>query len=140
MGRIIVNIMPKQARTEANDQEMLDAAHKAGLSRVTRVSSGRRLYLFVDGDITDADLERVRRAVTNEMLADGEDVTGVFVGGAHMAMDDDDWDAYASGVGAMAPIPEGAGQHEPKTVGHREVSPEQTRDLTGGVYLADDES
>lgn len=138
MGRIIVNIMPKQAHTQANDQQLLDAVHGAGLTRVTRVTPGRRMYLFVDGDITDADLERVRRAVTNSLLEEGEAVTGVFIGGTHMAMDDDDWDAYASGVGAMAPIPSGAGRHDPKSVGHAHVSPEQTRDLTGGVYLGDE--
>jgi len=53
---------------------------------------------------------------------------------------DDDWDAYEAGIGAVAPIPEGAGRHEARRTTHHDVDLARATDTSStGVYTGEDD-
>lgn len=135
MGRIIVNVMPNPDLVKGRADDIVEALTKAGVERLTSVRPGRRYYLYVDGEATPEDLEAVRQAAL-ETLVDPktEALTGVFIGGTHLTEDEDDWDYFESGIGAIAPIPEGAGRHEPKHVGHGPIDLARLDTAAGDPY------
>ena len=84
MATIIIEVMPKR--------ELLDPAGKAvhrsllrdGTSHFSDVRIGKRFELSVDGEVTDAHLEKAR-TIADELLSNGviEDVVDIRVEEAH---------------------------------------------------------
>lgn len=142
MGRIIVNVMPTSEAPGANAQAAMARIGELGYDEFTRVRIGRRFLLTVDGDVTDAHLLRARE-LGDQIAPEGFAVTAVHSEGETIvagATDDDDWDIYEAGIGAMAPIPEGAGQHEGRRTAHHDIALDQHVEGFGtGVYTGEDD-
>lgn len=78
MGRIVVEVMPKNVVLDPQGKAIAAELPAAGLAEVRSVRQGKRFEIEVDGEVDDALLARVRQ------LADGllantalEDVTRV---------------------------------------------------------------
>ncbi|VXC31505.1 phosphoribosylformylglycinamidine synthase subunit PurS [Nocardioides sp. AX2bis] len=61
MPRVVVDVMPKPEILDPQGKAVLGALPRLGFSGVTDVRQGKRFELEVDGEVTDAVLEDVRR-------------------------------------------------------------------------------
>ena len=61
MARYVVDVMPKPEILDPQGKAVLGALPRLGFSGVTDVRQGKRFELEVDGEVTDAVLEDVRR-------------------------------------------------------------------------------
>ncbi|WP_409484691.1 hypothetical protein [Arsenicicoccus dermatophilus] len=136
MGRIVVNAMPTaespDGRARAADQ---------GFGEFTRVREGKRLLLSVAGPVTEAHLARARE-LGARLVGEGYEVTGVHGEGSTVVVGSmDEWDeVYAEGIGAIAPIPAGAGEHVGRHHGRADVALDQRVEGFGtGVYAGEDD-
>ncbi|SDR93682.1 phosphoribosylformylglycinamidine synthase subunit PurS [Agrococcus carbonis] len=80
MALIVVDVMPKAEILDPQGKAVTRALARLGHEAVGDVRVGKRFELRVEGEVTDALLERVR-GVANEVLANTviEDVVGVSV-------------------------------------------------------------
>lgn len=141
MARIVVNVMPTAEAADAEGRAALPRAAELGFDEFTRIRPGLRYVLSVPGELTEAALARARELGQHLAPVDHE-VVAVYAEGATVtvASDDDDWDAYGEGIGAMAPIPEGAGRHEGRAWAHHEVDLEHAVEgYSTGVYTGEDD-
>lgn len=62
MGRVVVDVMPKPEILDPQGKAVVGALARLGFSDLQGVRQGKRFELEVDGEVTDAVLERVREA------------------------------------------------------------------------------
>lgn len=141
MGRIVVNIMPTADAPDAEGHEALPRAVELGYGEFTRIRQGRRFVLSTPGEVTEELLARAR-ALGDALAPEHHEVAGVHAEGATITVGDydDDWDAYDAGIGAVAPIPEGAGRREVRRTAHHDVDLARVTDTSStGVYTGEDD-
>ncbi|WP_050346832.1 hypothetical protein [Arsenicicoccus sp. oral taxon 190] len=141
MARIVVNVMPSADGPDAEGHAALPRAAELGFAEFTRIRQGRRYVLSVPGVVTAAHLARAGE-LGAQLSPEGFEVTGVHPEGASIVVGDhdDDWDAYEDGIGAIAPIPEGAGRREGRTTTHHDVELDHGVEEFGtGVYSGEDD-
>ncbi|WP_392468671.1 hypothetical protein ACF3NS_06455 [Arsenicicoccus cauae] len=141
MGRIVVNIMPTADAPDAEGHEALPRAVELGYGEFTRIRQGRRFVLSAPGEVTEELLARAR-ALGDALAPEHHEVAGVHAEGATITVGDydDDWDAYDAGIGAVAPIPEGAGRREVRRTAHYDVDLARVTDTSStGVYTGEDD-
>ena len=80
MGRVVVDVMPKPEILDPQGKAVANALPRLGFEGFTSVRQGKRFELEVDGEVTEAVLDAVRRAaqtlLSNPVI---EDVVGVTV-------------------------------------------------------------
>jgi phosphoribosylformylglycinamidine synthase len=62
MGRIVVDVMPKPEILDPQGKAIAGALPRLGFDVFTGVRQGRRFELEVDGDVTEAHLDKARQA------------------------------------------------------------------------------
>ena len=79
MATILVHVMPKPEILDPQGKAVGAALARLGFAGVGQVRQGKRFELTVEGDVTDALLERVREAATavlsNPVIEDVVEVT-----------------------------------------------------------------
>jgi len=145
MGTVVVEVMPKSQMRDAQGAALLETLAGEGFAAFSDVRQGKRFVLSVDGPVTPSVLAAAEKAAAQVLVdPDGEDVVSVRAAGDSDGLDDDvsdAWDDMPEFWAAEAPIPEGAGQHDPKRLPRRtEVSAEHLRHVEAGSYYgrADD--
>jgi phosphoribosylformylglycinamidine synthase PurS subunit len=64
MGRVVVDVMPKPEILDPQGSAVAGALDRLGFSEFAAARQGKRFELEVDGEVTDAVLERARQAAT----------------------------------------------------------------------------
>jgi phosphoribosylformylglycinamidine synthase len=62
MGRVVVDVMPKPEILDPQGKAVAGALARLGFTELTGARQGKRFEIEVDGDVTEAVLERVREA------------------------------------------------------------------------------
>ena len=62
MGRVVVDVMPKPEILDPQGKAVAAALPRLGFDAITSVRQGKRFELEVDGEITPAVIEHIRRA------------------------------------------------------------------------------
>ena len=79
MATILVHVMPKPEILDPQGKAVGSALARLGFEGIESVRQGKRFELTVEGDVTDALLERVREAATavlsNPVIEDVVEVT-----------------------------------------------------------------
>ena len=80
MSTIIIDVMPKRELLDPAGKAVHRALQQDGHSDITAVRMGKRFELTIDGDVTEAHLEKAR-ALADDLLSNGviEDVVGIRV-------------------------------------------------------------
>ena len=78
MGRIVVEVMPKQEILDRQGKAVVGSLPRLGFEQFTAVRQGRRFELTVEGEVTEADLAAAREAA-DKLLSNPiiEDVVSV---------------------------------------------------------------
>lgn len=77
MARIVVNVMPKTEILDPQGQAALRALGRIGVTGVTDVRQGKRFEIDVEGELSDAELDRMARTLfANTVIEDYEIVSG----------------------------------------------------------------
>ena len=80
MARVVVDVMPKPEILDPQGKAVANALPRLGFDGFTSVRQGKRFELEVDGEVTEAVLDAVRRAaetlLSNPVI---EDVVGITV-------------------------------------------------------------
>ena len=89
MGRVVVDVMPKPEILDPQGKAVANALPRLGFEGFTSVRQGKRFELEVDGEVTEAVLDAVRRAaetlLSNPVIEDVVAVTVVGEAGAERA-------------------------------------------------------
>lgn len=138
MGTVVVDVMPKAENVDPQ-------AHPAAFGPFVEIRAGKRFALTVSGEVGERELEAARVGAAQHLIdAATEEIVSVRVAGDATDLDDDvtdAWDDMPEHWGADAPIPAGAGEHDPKgLLRHPQVSEEHLRHVEAGSYYgrADD--
>ncbi len=79
MATILVHVMPKPEILDPQGKAVGAALARLGFAGIEQVRQGKRFELTVDGEVTDALLERVREAavslLSNPVIEDVVEVT-----------------------------------------------------------------
>ena len=62
MGRVVVDVMPKPEILDPQGKAVAGALSRLGFTEFAGARQGKRFELEVEGDVTDAVLERAREA------------------------------------------------------------------------------
>lgn len=141
MGTVVVDVMLKPEILDPQGQAVAGALPRLGFAQFTSVRQGKRFVLEVDGPVTTAVLEAAAEAartlLSNPVI---EDVVSVREASTDPAYDWDDEDRPES-WGAIAPIPEGAGQHQARAkIARTGMDAEHLSGVEGGpAYEGDDD-
>ena len=73
MGHIYVNVWLKTEILDPQGKAVAQALHRQGLTNISQVRQGKRFRIDFEGDISQADIERVSKDVlSNPVIEDFE--------------------------------------------------------------------
>ncbi len=73
MGHIFVNVWLKPEILDPQGKAVSQALHRQGLENVSQVRQGKRFRIDFEGEVTQADIERVSKEVlSNPVIEDFE--------------------------------------------------------------------
>lgn len=78
MARVVVNVMPKEEILDPQGQAVVRALGRIGVSGVADVRQGKRFELELDGEVTEAELEKIASTLlANTVIEDYDIITEV---------------------------------------------------------------
>lgn len=78
MARVVVNVMPKEEILDPQGQAVVRALGRIGVSGVADVRQGKRFELELDGEVSEAELEKIASTLlANTVIEDYDIITEV---------------------------------------------------------------